>query len=272
MVPLSRAVLLSPDGKTMLMGNGLSFPSFTNPKNSFPSEPTATEVLRQGKKNEQERALLSIQIGKSFWRQLHALTVRRFENSVGGCLALTHAYEYAEKGVDIVVDGLARDQANIVDTVESVFHVSNILQGQNGHVFYENEVQCAESIERSLNFAIEKWRFLVDGGWPIRLKMAGAKKREESLKLCAQASRNYWTSVEHGLNLLMEAMDALGSDTFSMKQKAWHRLLQDSALSVYNETCGQENGRKLRAFVIGKRVLLGSIHKHLNLPTAKESS
>ena len=271
MVPLSRAILLFPDGKSMLMGNGLTFPSFSNAKNPFPSEPSATVVLRQGKKNEQELVLLGVHIGKSFWRQLHALTVQRLDKgSVGGCLALTHAYQDSSKGIDIIVDGLARDQANIVDVIESIFHVSKSLQSKNGHMFYKSEVKCAETIASALNFAIERWRFLVDGGWPVRLKVAGAKKREESTKLSAQAARNYWTSVVQGLHFLMEAMDALGTDAFCEKQQIWHRLLKNCALSVYRETCGQESDRKLRAFIMGKRVLLGSIYKHLNLPAAKE--
>lgn len=257
LVPLARAVLLSADGKTMLLGNGLLYPTFTNSTNPFPAEFSATVVTR-GEKN--ELTLLGLQPGKAIWRQLHALIVKRHDG-LGGCLALQHCD--GETDVDIVVDGLARDKADIVDAVESVFPVPRTMFAEAGHKTYEAGVQQAEELEWTLGRAVETWRAVVDGGWAGRLKMAGAKKNDERAKLRAVASREYWTAVEHNLPLLLAMTTALGSPEFPEKQAAWRTLLRQSALRAYEMACGRDNERQMRAFVAGKRLLLGSARKIL---------
>lgn len=255
LVPLARAVLLSADGKTMLLGNGLLYPTFTNSTNPFPAEFSATVVTR-GEKN--ELTLLGLQPGKALWRQLHALTVKRHDG-LGGCIAIQHCD--GETDVDIVVDGLARDQAKIEDAVESVFHVPRTMFAEAGHKTYEAGVQQAEELEWTLGRAVEIWRAVVDGGWTGRLKMAGAKKNDERAKLRALAFREYWTAVEHNLPLLLAMTTALGSPEFPEKQAAWRTLLRQSALRAYEMACGRDNERQMRAFVAGKRLLLNRARK-----------
>ncbi|MBO4311987.1 MAG: type I-E CRISPR-associated protein Cse1/CasA, partial [Desulfovibrionaceae bacterium] len=162
--------------------------------------------------------------------------------------------------------GLARDQANIVDMVESVFHVPAPLLRTEGHEFYATEVQKSEDVERmALAFAMQRWRTALDGGWPLRLKLAGAKRSEECDKLRAQASRDYWTAVERALPLLMSALDALGSKDFPDRQTAWRRILRQSALDAYAAACRGDGQRQLRAFVAGQRLLLAQANKILDL-------
>lgn len=271
MVPLSRAVRLQADGVSMLLGNGLDYPSFSNAKNPFPEEPSATVVLRKGKKDASERALLGVQPGKAIWRQLHALVVQRDAEGVGCCPALARVNAVVDKAVDIVVAGVARDQANIIDVVESVFHVPAPLLREDGHDLYAEEVRLAEETEQyALASAVERWRVSVDGGWQARLKLAGGKKYTECAKLRAQASRDYWTAVEGNLSLLWEVVAALDTDASADKQRRWHELLRDSALNAYTTACRGSGERQLRAFVAGRRELFRKMYKILELPQKED--
>ncbi len=267
MVPLARAIRLQPDGTTMLLGNGLSYPAFGNPKYPFPPEPSASIIVRKGKKGDDEHAMLGIQPGKALWRQLHALSVQRHADSAGGCLALAHVDDTSDTGIDLIAGGLMRNQASIIDAVESVFHVPAPMLRTAGHDLYASEVQKAEELElKGLAHAMEHWRAALDGGWSTRLKLAGAKNREECVKLRAQASRDYWTSVERSLPLLLATLDALGTDEAPLRQQAWRRALRASALNAYSTACHGDGQRQLRAYVAGKNLLLGVATNVLDIP------
>lgn len=268
MVPLSRAILLQEIGATMLLGNGLNYPAFSSVNQDFPPEPSASVVIvNTGKKNTQGYTVVGVQPGKALWRELQALTVRRTAGGAGSCLALTHVDDGDDKGVDLVAGGLARDQANILDMVESVFHVPAPMLRTEGHQFYATEVQVAENVERkALAFAMERWRAALDGGWVSRLKLAGGKRSDECAKLRAQASRDYWTAVERSLPLLWATLDALGRDDAAEKHSQWRKMLRQSALDAYRAACRGDGQRQLRAFVAGQRLLRGLANKILELP------
>lgn len=267
MVPLTRAVLLSASGADMLLGDGLSFPAFTSPQRPFPPEVTATVILT-GKKD--GRMLLGVQPGKAVWRQLAALTVRRHGDGLGGCAALAHCHE--EQGSDLVVCGLARDQADIVDAVESVFHVPGAMFVTEGHEVYAAEVARAEALAGTLGFAVEKFRRLVDGGWQGRLKVAGPKKGEELARLKAQALRLYWTAVETALPLLWAMVRTCGSAAFREAQLAWSAHLGRSAMEAYGRACGKDTERQMRAHVTGRGLLASGMRRLLEHEANKEEA
>ena len=269
MVPLTRAVLLAETGADMVLGDGLPFPSFTSPQRPFPPEVTATvTVITSGKK--QERILLGAQPGKAIWRQLAALTVRRHADGLGGCAALAHCRD--GQGADLVVCALCRDQAEVVDAVESVFHVPGAMFQTEGHALYESEVNRAESIARGLGTAVERYRRLVDGGWEGRLKLAGPRKGEELARLRAQAFCLYWTAVEAGLPLLWAMIGACGEADFPVARQRWMRHLGESATAAYAATCGRDRQRQMRAFVMGRRVLAGALRTYLEHDENKEEA
>lgn len=267
MVPLTRAVLLSPDGVGMLLGDGLPFPSYTNAQQPFPPEVTAT-VVTAGKK--ETRILLGAQPGKAIWRQLPALTVKRHGDELGGCAALVHSLDGGK--VDLMVCGLTRDKADVVDVVESVFHIPATMFQTEGHAIYEHEVAVAESIAHGLGFAVERYRHLVDGGWETRLKMAGAQKREELDRLKAHAFRHYWTAVETELSLLWDMVRICGSEAFPVAQDAWRAHLETSARAAYVAACGKDTERQMRAYVTGRRFLSASLRKWLERGENKEEA
>lgn len=267
MVPLTRAILLSHDRTGMILGDGLPFPSYTSPQRPFPPEVTAT-VITSGKKD--ARILLGVQPGKAIWRQLAALTVKRYGNEVGGCAALIHSHE--EQGTDLVVCGLSRDQADVVDVVESTFHVPGAMFQTEGHSLYEGEVARAERIAWGLGNAVERYRRLVDGGWEGRLKQAGPKKGEELARLKAQALRHYWTAVETNLSLLWRMVRTCGSEAFPPVRQAWLAHLEKSARTAYAAACDKDTERQIRAYVTGRRSLASCLHTCLERDANKEEA
>lgn len=233
----------------MLLGDGLAFPSFAD---GFPAEPTATVVVRKNGKKE-EQALLSFNPSRAFWRQLSAMVVKRQAGQPGGPLALNALQE--GESCDLVVSALARDQATIVETAESVFHVPGTLARPEGAQLYEEEVRVAEAIASRLGRAVETYRTEIDGGWEGRLKGAGPNKGELRFKLQAVATSHYWTHVENNLALLMDHAEAIGTEWAMPTRDLWRRMLSATARDAYRATCGQETPRQVRAFVKGWNIL-----------------
>lgn len=272
MVPLSRAILLKKDGALMLLGNGLSYPSFSLANQDFPPEPSAAVIALKKRKGVTPLTVLGVLPSKALWRDLPALTEQRRCKGPGGCLALAHADGKDGKGVDLMVGGLARDKAAIEDEVEYFFHVPPSLFRKRERAFYANEVRIAEKMERkALSFAMVCWRTALDGGWNARLKLAlaAATRREKCAKLRAQASRDYWSAVERNLPFLTAMIEALDSDYADVMLHAWRRMVRESALDAYATACRGDSVRQLRAFATGKRILLAMADKILELHKEK---
>jgi len=245
LVPMTRAVRLHPAGERMLLGDGLTYPSFAN---GFPQEPTATVIIRK-KAQTEERGLLSFRPSKSLWRELASLVVKRNAEGTGGPLSL-RAIQDGE-GCDLQVAALARDKATIVDAAESVFHIPSKLFTPEGTEVYETEAKSAESIASRLGWAVEGYRSEIDGGWEGRLKSAGPAKGKLKAKLHSTATTHYWTTVEKNLPLLMAHIETIGTDDAMPTRKAWRKMLFMTACAAYRTACGQETPRKIRAFAKG---------------------
>lgn len=249
LVPLTRVMRLSGDGSKMLLGEGLPYLPFAE---GFPAEPTAVTVIRI-KDKKQEPALLSYRPGRAFWRELAAMVVRRNAEGVGGPLSLRSLGEGA--ACDLIVSALARDQATILDTTESVYHIPARLRSQEGLAAYQAGVQEAEDLSRRLGWAIEDYRSTLDGGWEGRVKGAGPSKNDLLGKLHGTVSMSYWTKVETRLGLLLEHIEALDSDRAESTRKAWREMLWQSAREAYASVCGQETPRQIKAFTEGWKKL-----------------
>jgi CRISPR system Cascade subunit CasA len=247
---MPRFVRLDPRGERMLLGTGLTYPTFAD---GFPPEPTATVIVRRTK-NGEDRAILSFRPTKAIWRELAAIIVERKTEGNGGPLSLRAIPD--GKGCDLIVSALARDQATIVDTVESVFRIPPRLSTPEGASAYESEVKTAEDVAGRLNWAVEGYRSAVDGGWEGRLKSAGPRKAELKAKLHGIAATHYWTAVEKNLPLLMAHIGALGTDDAVPTRNAWRKMLFACACDAYRTACGQETPRQVRAFAEGWKRLL----------------
>lgn len=248
LVPMTRVIRLHSSGQRMLLGDGLVYPPFAE---GFPPEPTATVIIKENGANE-ERAILSYRPAKALWRELSAIVVKRKAEGTGGPLCL-QALQDGE-GCDLVVAALARDQATIVDTTESVFHIPSRLRTPLGTTTYEAEVKTAEGVAGRLGWAIETYRKAIDEGWEGRLK-AAPNKGELKTKLHSLAATRYWTTVEKNLPLLMAHVGAIGSEKAMPTREAWRKMLFASACAAYRVACGQETPRQMRAFAKGWRNL-----------------
>ncbi len=250
LVPITRLIRLHPSGERMLLGDGLVYPTFTD---GFPPEPSATVVVRQNGKKE-ERALLSYRPAKSLWRELAAIAVKRSAEGTGGPLSL-RAIQDGED-CDLVVAALARDQATIVDTAESVFHIPARLRTPEGVEIYQSEVKKSESLASRLGWAIEGYRIEIDGGWEGRVKGAGPGAGELKRKLQSIATTHYWTTVEKNLAHLMAHIEAIGTDNALPTRDVWRKMLFATACEAYRNACGQETPRQMRAFAKGWQRLI----------------
>jgi len=250
LVPMTRFIRLHCEGERMLLGDGLAYPTFTD---GFPQEPTATVVVRKNAQKE-ERAILSYRPSRSLWRELGAIVVKRKAEGNGGPLSL-RALQDGER-CDLIVGGVARDQANIIEIAESVYSISARLCCPEGISVYESEIKSAETIAGRLGWAVEGYRSAIDGGWEGRLKSAGAKKGELKSKLHNIANSHYWTSVEKNLSLLMAHIEAIGTDNTVPTRDAWWNMLFAAACDAYRTACGQETPRQIRAFAEGWKRLL----------------
>ena len=200
-----------------------------------------------GKK--EERTLLPYRPAKAFWRELAAVVVKRGAEGTGGPLCLKAVPD--GDGCDLVIAALARDQATIVDTAESIFHIPSGLRSVEGTVIYETEVKNAESTASRLGWAIETYRLEIDGGWEGRLKGAGPSKGAMKVKLHTIATSHYWTTVEKNLTLLMTHIESIGTDYAITTRDEWRKMLFATACDAFRTACGQETSRQMRAFVKG---------------------
>jgi CRISPR system Cascade subunit CasA len=245
LVPMPRFIWLHPKGESMLLGAGLVYPTFTD---GFPQEPTATVVVRKNAKNE-ERAILQYRPSRAFWRELGAVIVKRNAEGAGGPLSLRAIQD--GQGCDLIVGAMARDQADIVDTAESVFRIPPRLSCPEGVLAYESEVKTAEELASRLGWAVEGYRSASDGGWEGRLKGAGPGKGDLKAKLHSIATTYYWTTVEKNLPLLMAHIEAIGTDDAVPTHDTWQKMLFTAACDAYRTACGQETPRQIRAFAEG---------------------
>ena len=228
----------------MLLASGLEYPRFPE----CPREATATEVIRKDK-----RKLLTAG-AKAIWRELSALTVSHGQSKAGGALTLANIPD--NENLDLWVGALLihpRKTAEVLDTVESVFHIPAKLRTDSGRAAYTKEVEWAEGISWKLSRAVETYREQIDGGWKGRVKIAGPKKNELRGKLHATATRHYWTAVEKLRPLLMAHVETIDTTAEAVEQTRsnWRKAIHGAAREAYRLACGQGTPRQMRAFALG---------------------
>ena len=250
LVPQTRILRVDEDRKRVLLGPGFLYPKFQDEKNPFYPDLFATIVLNTNG----DRELLSARPSSSVWRELHSLTVRTksASDSNRGPLCLLNIPD--SSSCDIIVNAMMtnpKQAAELVDFVESVFHIPAPLRTTEGTATYESEVKIAESWARRLGWAVEGYRGEIDVGWEGRLKGAGPGKWTLKTKLHSLATTHYWTTVEKNLPILMTHIEAVGTDAAIPTREAWRKMTFSSACEAYRLACGQETPRQMRAFAKG---------------------
>ena len=148
LVPLSRAVRLAENRRSMILANALEYPAYPEWRES-----SSTIVARMSNKRP-SRAALAASIDKATWRELHALTVISVDKtSNGGPLALRNIRK--DEDFDLWVGGLvAAGNGKLVDTTESVYHIPATMLTEPSQMVYEKGVRHAEAAEDQLRRAV----------------------------------------------------------------------------------------------------------------------
>lgn len=275
LVPISRWIRLIRDSDQMYCCNGFRYDTF---KDGFASEPTAAVrlVTKKDKKDTEttERKVVKVEPKKALWRELSSLLVKRSAEGLGGPLAMVNA-PY-DTGFDFHVCALTRDQASMDIAVESVFHIYPAFQTNlsvyQAEIIGTDKVLGAEGYSRKLRWAIEDYRQMIDSDWKPRVKRTQAKEQsalKDRLAQCAFLS--YWTTVERDLTLLMNHIEAIGTDAAIPTRGAWRKALFSAACEAYRTACGQETPRQMRAFAKGWQKLTAvRIETETNTHQSKE--
>ena len=228
LVPLARSIRLQPDGSTMILANGLDYPLFP----AF-REATATIIQRKD-----ELGLLPASTGRSLWRQLGPITVRRKSASdpISGPLALMHNLQSNEVG--FWIGALVTDKAKIEDVVEGFHQIPRLMLDVPGRMAYERSVQHADSAESALIQAVKQF--------------AGELKINNPPY--DRARQCFWTRVEQSLPALFAVARELTTHEELPKSK-WGQAVQAAALDAYRQVCPSQTPRQIQAHALGLRRL-----------------
>lgn len=243
LLPISRAISLHDNGSTIILGNGLEYPILP----AF-REVSATIVLRKD-----EPAPLPASTGRSIWRQLHSITVKRRTkaDSVSGPLAF--GLGSIDQAVSIWSGAFITDKAKIEDVVEATYSVPPELFDPFGQAAYEAGVAHAETSATNLGKAI--------GSYSAALKI--------DTPAYEKGRQDFWTTVEQSLGALFTAArEKTPPEAFAASP--WGRAVRDAALAAYERTCPRRTPRQLQAYATGLRLLHAApATKAANSPTKK---
>lgn len=259
-VPQTRMLRINEDRKRVLMGPGFVYPKFQDEKVPFSPDQFATEVVTK----EQKRELLSARADLAPWRQLHSLLVKRKDSQSSmnrGPMCLRNVQE--DSDCEISVNALITNPskpAEIVNLLESIYHIPAKLHWPAGILTYESEISTASVVASRLGWAVKEYR-----------KQCGADDSQSSNY--ALATSHYWTTIEKNLSLLMRHVEALGTDAIDPTRAAWRKMLIGAGRESYELACGQETPRQIRAFAKGwQKLVLSETYLETILNPSKEKS
>lgn len=240
LVPLSRCIRLSDDCRSLILANGLDYPEWR--------EPTATIVTRtiRGKPT---RVPLPASVEKAVWRELHALVVLAVnKSSIGGPAALANIAE--DTAFDLWVGGLIANQAKLVDTTESVFHVPAAMLHEPSQRLYEDGVRWAEKTAFRLELAISTYhRELGDN-------LDRAELRDRRQQIQNKATAQFWTDIEQSVPQLLDVVahpEKLGNNEWHKTD--WGVAVWRAARAAYEHACPHDTPRQMRAYALGLNTL-----------------
>lgn len=232
LTPVSRVIKLFANSPRMLYGEGLRYPTYPD----FSREFNTSVVIRKTKKKE-DRFLVGAKLNIRPWRQLDAILQYNLPGKT-----LSHAINLGHldgEPIDIWVGALVRNpgKQDILDSVESRFHISEQFRTEIGCATYATEIQKAQFVSGILNDAVNNYRSELDPS--------------DGKGLGSTAAIHYWTIVESNLNLLMGLVESIGTDEVESEKLKWRSYLYRAAREAYTVACGQETPRQRKAFAKG---------------------
>ncbi|MGA2608833.1 MAG: type I-E CRISPR-associated protein Cse1/CasA [Terriglobia bacterium] len=257
LVPLSRAVGLADDRRSIILANGLEYPAYPEWR-----EPAATIVIRTSKEGP-TRAVLRASIDKGTWRELHALTVIGLDkNTNGGPVALANLSNDCD--FDLWVGGLvAAGNGKLVDTTQSVFHVPAAMLTEASQMTYERGVKYSGQGESRLRKAISIYRMAMESserdfeGISRRLAKLKGTEKDRLRHLSAAACTNFWTDVELAVPHLVEIAENPGKLGLHSEwhKTDWGKAVWSAIRAAYEHACPHETPRQIRAYALGLKAL-----------------
>lgn len=262
LVPLARAIWLADDRRSLILANGLEYPSYTDGWR----EPSATVVLRRTVKEQVQPTVLAASFEKAVWRELHALTVKAVGQNPGGPAALQNIGTGEEAAFDLWVGGLVANKAKLLDTTESVFHVPSAMFSEPGQLAYEKGVRHAETTEFRVKRAVTVYHKEL-GDNVDRPEMRNRRQQIQN-----NAAARFWTDIEQAVPRLLEVAAAPGSlgPQLDWHGTVWGRAVWRAALACYEQACPHGTPRQMRAYALGLKTLFGAPAVQGELEVEKE--
>jgi CRISPR system Cascade subunit CasA len=249
LLPLTRAIWLAADCRTLILANGLEYGSYAE---GGWREPSATIVLRTVK-GERKRVVLQASTEKAAWRELHALTVKGVsQDTNGGPAALQNISD--EEAFDLWVGGLVANQAKPVDTTESVFHIPAAMLTETSQKAYEGGVRLAEHIEFQVMRAVSVYHKELGDN----LDRPEMKNRRYQVQ--GKAAAQFWTDIEYAVPRLLEVAAAPWSLDLNADwhKTAWGQSVFRAARMAYERACPHATPRQIRAYAMGLKTLFST--------------
>jgi len=241
LVPMARAISLSPNGRSLLLANGLEYPSYPNWR-----EPTATIVLHTIK-NKSTLAALKASTEKALWRHIPAITTLSTTTTpTGGPIVLHHTVDLTTPSA-LWIGGLITNQAKPLGTIEAVFPLSPKMLSNSGRLAYEQGLCSAKTAYDQVVKAIVT--FHCARGNPIN--RPNAHKRIETT-----VDTRFWSALESSVHVLIafaSAPEPLGPIA-ARYWLTWEDAIQDAQRSTYNNMCPRLTARDKEAYAVGLRM------------------
>ncbi len=227
LVPLSRLVQLQMDGASIILGNGLEYPTFPVFR-----EAATTIVLR-----DDEPKTLSTTLERSFWRQLPAITVKRHadKNRLSGPLSLIN-HESADGGRIWLGAFITAGNGKIEDSVEAAYNLPPGMFQDTGRQVYEAGVALADGWEKTTGRSVKTYAGVLKLQPPPYEKARG----------------HFWTAVEQSVPALLDLTEcpALAAN---LAATPWERAVRAAAENAYEFACPRRTPRQIEAFAKGRQ-------------------
>ncbi len=229
----------------MILANGLDYPLAP-----IFREPAATIVQR-----DDGMAVLGVLLGRSIWRQLSAITVKRRSNkdSISGPLALQR--NDGTRSCMLWIGALATDKAKIEDVVEAAYDIPAGMFRDAGRKLYEEGVALAASWQEAVSKSVKAY--------------AGTLKLEPVPY--DRARHHLWTVVEQHVPILLKLTEK-PEEAGDLKVSEWGKQVKAAAHASFDFASPRQNPRQIQAYAIGLQQLFLPKPKDPNATTKKNAS
>ena len=247
LVPMARAVLLRREGDTVVVTNGLDYAGLPVAR-----EPSTTCLMVKDKLR-----LLKANLGRSLWRQLPAILVKRIaeSNSIAGPLALQDCD--GEEHVSLWVSALVADETNsakLLDAVEAAYDIPAEMFRDAGRKLYEEGVALADAWQDAV------WKSVK--GYAATLKLEPPPYD--------RARQHFWTAIEQHVPVLLRLADK-PEEAGDLKSSEWGKRVKEAAHAAFEFAVPHQTPRQIQAYSIGRQQLFLPKPKDPSAPTKKKA-